>query len=102
MGFPSEKELARIRKIMERAPASRMLHPNAPATDKIKFKICQEFVIHRRKAEITQKELAAQLGVDVAIMSKILHYHIDEFTIDRLIKYLYKIFPKTKFKIEVA
>lgn len=32
-------------------------------------------------------------------MSKILHYHFDDFTIDRLLKFLTILYPETKIKI---
>lgn len=34
-------------------------------------------------------------------MSKIVHYHFDDFTIDRLVKYLSILFPKADLAILV-
>lgn len=46
--------------------------------------------------------MAEVLDIDEAIMSKILHYHIGDFTIDRLVKYLMLLHPAAGIKIEIA
>ena len=100
--FPSEKELARVSKLLKDCLASRPLPKNASVVDKTKFSICEKFVIYKNGHEITQRALAKKIGVDEAIISKILHYHFDEFTVDRLIKYLEEIYPSVDFEINVA
>ena len=51
---------------------------------------------------MTQKALAEKINIDEALMSKILHYNIEEFTIDRLVKFLAILHPGAEVKIEVA
>ena len=63
----------------------------------MKYQICKELVVYQNSHKITQKALT-----DEALMSKILHYNIDEFTIDRLVKFLSTLYPGAKVKIEVA
>ena len=100
--FPSTQEIERIRKKMDKGIASRPLSKNASNVDKTKFKLCEKFVIYKNIHNITQKSLAERIDIDEALVSKILHYHFDEFSTDRLIKYLSKIYPKIELKIDVA
>ena len=100
--FPSEKELKKIRKLLDKGISSKILPANANATDRLKFYICEKFVIYKNFHNMNQRSLAEEIGIDEALMSKILHYHFDEFTVDRLIKYLLEIYPKVDLKISVA
>jgi predicted XRE-type DNA-binding protein len=50
---------------------------------------------------ITQRELAEKIGIDESLMSKIVHYNFDDFTIDRLVKYLAILFPRADLKISI-
>jgi predicted XRE-type DNA-binding protein len=100
--WPSEKELAIMRKRLSKGIASRMLPDNASLVDKIKFSICREILKYKMKNELTQRQLAEQLGENESLISKVVHYHIDRFTIDRLLKYLNVIYPDVEFKIKVA
>ena len=68
--------------------------------DKIKYKLCEKFVIYKITHKITQRELAEIIGIHESLVSKIVHYHFEEFTVDRLITYLEKISPD--FSLEVA
>jgi predicted XRE-type DNA-binding protein len=61
-----------------------------------------EFVKYKNAHKLTQRALAERLGVDEALVSKIIHYSFDDFTIDRLIKYLSTLYPKLEFKVRVA
>lgn len=100
--WPSEDQINEMRDKLSKGPASRPLSKDATPVDKIKHDICREFVIYKNSSKITQKALAEKIGIDEALMSKILHYNIDEFTIDRLIKFLTILRPNAKVKFEVA
>ncbi len=99
--FPSEKELKEVRAALEKAPASKMLPPGASSVDRLKFSLCEEFVSYLLENKLTQRELARKVGVDEALMSKIVHYRFEDFTIDRLVKYLSLLFPKADLEILV-
>src|ERR1700722_10476323 len=86
-GWPTEKEWERIDKILDKAPGSRVLPPNASVTDKFKYKLCREFVIYLHAEKITQRELGRKLETTEARVSEIVHYHLDKVTIDRLVGY---------------
>lgn len=99
--FPSESELEEMRDLLSKSPSSKALPKNANQVDQIKYKICKEFVIYKNLHKVTQKVLAEKVGTDEALMSKILHYNIEEFTIDRLIKFLSVLYPKAAIEIKV-
>jgi predicted XRE-type DNA-binding protein len=52
--------------------------------------------------KISQKELASLIGTDEALMSKILHYHYDEFTVDRLVRFIETLQKDVEITIKVA
>lgn len=100
--FPSKKELKSIRKKLDSGLASQTLPPDASIIEQTKYNLCRQFVIYKRENELSQKEIAELVDIDAALMSKILHYHIKEFTTDRLLKYLYKLHPDVELKVKVA
>jgi len=100
--FPTKKELEEVRNRLDNSVASRPLPPDASAVDRAKFRLCEKFVIYKNTHQITQRALAEVIGIDEALMSKILHYHFDEFTTDRLLKYLSILHPDVDVKIDVA
>jgi predicted XRE-type DNA-binding protein len=102
ISFPPEEELARVRKKLSRGEASVTLPAKASDVDKMKFEICKAFIKYKQKFNLNQRELADKLSVDEAIISKILHYKIESFTIDRLLKYLSAIDTRVSIQIRVA
>ena len=100
--FPSESDAAEIRNLLSKSIASKPLAKTASAVDKIKHRLCKEFIIYKNMHNILQKDLAHKIGIDDALMSKILHYHFDEFTIDRLIKFLNVLYPNLEFNFDLA
>lgn len=100
--FPSEKELKEVRELLEKAPATRLLPRDASPVDRTKYALCEEFVKYLNANKLTQRALAEKLGIDEALVSKIVHYSFDEFTTDRLIKYLAVIYPDVKVLVRVA
>jgi len=100
--FPSKEELELVRKELGQGPASRPLPKDASPVDRAKFRLCEKFVIFKNSQKISQKELAQRIEIDESLMSKILRYHFEEFTTDRLIKYLNSIYPEVDIKIDVA
>jgi predicted XRE-type DNA-binding protein len=102
MKFPSKQQIEKAMKILENAPGSRLLPKNASPGDVLKYDLCKRFIVYRREEELSQKDLAESLGIDPAQMSKILHYHIDEFSVDFLLSLLIKIRPKTTIRVDEA
>lgn len=102
MKFPSEKELAKIRKKLEKSEGSLALSPQASSLDKFRYEICRQFVIYQREHSLKCKELAKIVGVDESIMSKVLRYRNERFTTDKLIQMLAKIYPRHHLILKVS
>jgi predicted XRE-type DNA-binding protein len=99
--FPNEKELKEVRDALSVGVAARMLSPDAGPVERLKFSLCEQFVSYLSQNKLTQRELAEKIGIDESLMSKIVHYHFDDFTIDRLVKYLAILFPKADLEIQI-
>lgn len=100
MGFPSEKELKKVREKLEKAEGFLMLSPDADELARFRFKICQELLKYAQKNELTATELAKTLGIPKADMSRIFNHRIDRFSTDKLIGLYAQINPD--YKIDVA
>jgi predicted XRE-type DNA-binding protein len=100
--FPSDKELLEVEEALSNGISSRPLSKNASNVDRIKHTLCEKFVIYRMQKKISQKELASLIGTDEALMSKILHYHYDEFTVDRLVRFIETLQKDVEITIKVA
>jgi predicted XRE-type DNA-binding protein len=99
MAFPSECELKKIRKKLQKAEGTLMLAPNATPLEKFRWDVCQKFVVYKHKHELTVEQLADILGTDKAKVSKILRHRIESFSTDRLLTLLQVIYPDTKLKV---
>ena len=100
--FPSEAELKEMRERLSKGPSSKILPKNATAIDRAKYAICREIVSYKNQNNMTQRGLAEKIGEHESLISKVVHYNIDEFTIDRLMKFLGAIYPNAEIKINVA
>ena len=99
MGFPSEKELKKVRKKLEKAKPSYMLPENPTLAEGIKYTLCKKFVIYILKNNISQIQLAKKLKIDPARVSEIVRYRIDLYTIDKLIELAERLELDLKSKV---
>lgn len=100
MGFPSEKKLKAMREKLEKAEPSRMLPKNATKAEKLKYALCEKFVVYLLDNKMTQVQLSKKLGIDPARVNEIVKYRIDLFTVDKLLNLSEKL--KLNFEVEVA
>ncbi len=98
-GWPTEEEWKKIEKNFKEEDVYQILSPKASPVDRIKYKLCEEFVRYCNEHELNQRELAVKLGVGEARVSEIVHYKYQRFTIDKLIMLLSIIKPNLKFKV---
>ena len=98
-GWPNEEEWKNIEKNFKEESVYQILSPRASPVDKIKYKLCEEFVKYCNEQELNQRELATKLGASEARVSEIVHYKYQRFTIDKLITLLSIIKPNLKFKV---
>ena len=52
--------------------------------------------------KLSQRALAEKIDESEALVSKVVHYHFEEFTIDRLVTFLARLLPESEITIEVA
>jgi len=100
--WPDERELAEVRERLSSVEGSTVLGNDASLTDRIKQNLCSKIVEYHVKHKVTQKDLAAKLGVDEPEMSRILHYKLERYTIDRLVGYLEILYPNVNFEVFAA
>lgn len=99
MAFPSQKELERVRKKLQKMDPVRLLPADASKADKLKFELCKQFVIYIRKEGVSQLALAKELDIEPARLNEIVKYRIDLFTVDRLLDYVERLNPKLKVTV---
>ena len=99
MGFPSSKELQKIRKKLSKSEPTRPLPKDASKVDRLKYDLCKQFVKYLIKHKVTQKELAKDLGIQPARLNEIVKYRIDLFTVDRLLSYAELLRPNLKVTV---
>jgi predicted XRE-type DNA-binding protein len=102
--WPSEEELNKIRDRLssDEVEGSTVLSADAPLVDRIKQDLCSKIVQYHLKNKISQKALGKKLGVDEPEMSRILHYKIERYSIDRLVGYLEILYPEVHFEVSAA
>jgi predicted XRE-type DNA-binding protein len=99
---PTDLEWSEIRKTarrLGRVKSSGMLSPNASSLDKMKYDLCKRLLVYMRENDLTQRQLAKELGVVESRVSEVLHYRIEKITLDRLVKYHQTIDPKFALKV---
>ncbi len=99
MTFPSEKELKKIRKKLEKTEGFAMLDPDASELDRFRFKICQELLKYAQKKNMSAIEMANFLGITKADMSRIFNHRIDRFSTDKLLSLFAKIKPNYQLRV---
>ena len=100
MGFPSEKELKLIRSKLSKVEPSRLLPKNASKAERLKYKLCEKFVIYLTETSLSQVKLAKKLKVDPSRINEIVKYRIDLYTVDKLMELAEKL--DLNFEVEVA
>lgn len=100
MGFPSEKELKSVRSKLEKAVPSRLLPKNASKADRVKYQLCEKFVIYLIDHKMNQAQLAKKLKVDPSRINEIVKYRIDLYTVDKLMDLAERL--DLDFQVEVA
>ena len=100
--WPSAKQFEQARKEASTGIASKLLPKNASHSDILKYLICEKLIIHKHKMMITTRQLSEDIGIKESSMNKILHYHNDDFTINRLLGYLSKVYPDFQIRIDLA
>lgn len=99
MPFPNKSKLKKMREKLEKVEGSLHLNKNATPLEKFRYQICQKILAYKQDNDLKQRELAKQLGIDEAVISKILHHRIDQISTDKLIEYLQELDPDTELLV---
>ena len=99
MGFPSKSEINKVLKRLEKAEGTLALPANPTPLQKFRFDLQQKFVNFILHKKISQRDMAAMIGIDEAKLSKILRNRLDGFSTDRLITLYERLDPKIKLKV---
>lgn len=97
--WPSKKELDQVLKKLDKADGAKMLPPDADDIDRFKFKLCEMILIYKQKHNLSNEQMGLRLEVDATEVSKIVNYHIDRYTIDKLYRLAKKIMPNITLDI---
>ncbi len=98
-GWPSEEEFKEAERKMRGQLATKVLPRDAGPVEIAKQKLCEHFIRYLQSEKITQRELAKRLEVTENRVSEILHYHHEQFTIDRLLELLSRVKPGITVKV---
>lgn len=99
MVFPTEEKLKKIREGLDKAEPSYLLPENATKAEKLKYSLCEKFVIYIQETKISQADLAKKLNMDTARLNEIVKYRINLFTVDKLIDFAQRLDPNLEIKV---
>ena len=102
--YPEEKDLQEIFKKLssDEVIGSSVIPKNAPESDKVKYKLCGKILEYKLVHNLTQKELAEKIGLDEPETSRVLHYKIERYSIERLLGYAMALYPKLTLEVLAA
>ncbi len=78
---------------------AKSLPKNATPIDHLKYDLCKEIVSYLITNRINQKDLADELGIDPSVISRIVNYNLEYFTVDILGAYVAELRPEVRFKV---
>ncbi len=101
--WPKEKDLQKMRDVLSQGDATQIVDPKTLSSgDQVKYHICEQIIRYQNNNHLSQKALAKLLDENEALVSKVVRYRFQEFTIDRLMKFLTVLYPKAELKIKIA
>lgn len=93
--------LAEIESPQDWGNGSWSLPENPTTLEKAKYEICKEIVSYKQDNKLSAKEIAQRINLTNSETRDILHYHIDYFTLDRLITYAGNLLAPSQIKVIV-
>ncbi len=99
MKYPSKEKLKEMEKKLKNVEGAKSLPKNATAIDRLKYDLCREIVSYLVMNRINQKDLADELRIDPSVVSRIVNYNLEYFTVDILGSYVATLRPGLRFKL---
>ena len=96
---PFKEVLAEIESPQDWGNGSWSLPENATALEKAKYEICRQIVAYKQDNNLSTLEIAKKINLTNSETQDILFYHIDYFTLDRLLTYAERLFSTSEVKV---
>ena len=80
---------------------SQALPVDASPIDKAKYKVCEKILGYQQDNNLPIEEVAHKIKLTTAETKDIFHYHLNCFTLDRLLTYASRLFSPNEIEIIV-
>ena len=98
---PFKEVLAEIESPQDWGNGSWSLPENPTPLEKAKYELCRQIVVYKQDNNLSTKKIAEKINLTNSETQDILLYHIDYFTLDRLITYAGRLFSTSEVKVIV-
>jgi hypothetical protein len=98
---PFKEVLAEIESPQDWGNGSWSLPENPTPLEKSKYEVCKQILIYKQDNHLSSEEIAKRINLTNSETQEILFYHIDYFTLDRLITYAGRLFSPQEIKVVV-
>jgi len=78
---------------------SQALPANSSPIDKAKYKICEKILAYQQDNNLPIEEVANKIKLTTAETKDIFHYHLNCFTLDRLLTYANRLFSPAEIEV---
>lgn len=102
--WPAEAQVEKMVKKLSnpKVIGSAVLGADASLVDRFKWNLCAKIVAYSLDHHLSQKQVGKLLAIDAPEANRLLHYKIERYTIDRLIRYVEILYPKLKLEAKTA
>ena len=98
---PFKEVLIEIESPQDWGNGSWSLPENPTSLEKSKYEVCKQILIYKQDNNLPTEEIAKRINLTNSETQDILLYHIDYFTLDRLITYAGRLFSTSEVKVIV-
>jgi len=98
---PFKEVLAEIESKQDWGKGSWSLPESPTALEKAKYELCKQILACKQDNDLSTEEIAKRINLTNSETQDILLYHIDYFTLDRLITYASRLLSPAEIKIIV-
>ena len=97
-----EKILQEIEDPKNIGQGSWALPRNATALQKAKHELCKQILIYKQDNNLSTEQIAQKINLTNSETKDILFYHIDHFTLDRLMTYAERLLSPAEVKVVIV
>ena len=96
---PFKEVLVEIESPQDWDNGSWSLPENPTPLEKVKYELCRQIVAYKQDNNLSTTEISQKINLTNSETQEILFYHIDYFTLDRLITYAGRLFSTSEVKV---